>query len=414
MPFGDCICCGWLQAIKGTSMKMPDDKRPDEKTIPAEETNTAAAMTSRRQAIGVMGTTAAAAGMASAGLPALGASAQAAAETPLRVPLPPPVLVPRGDLVNVLEYEPQARLVLGPAKVAPILGSDRTITDRITLRPRMNIPTRDLDLTSTLFGDQHFTPIIVAPVADQKRFHPDGEVAMAQGASAAKAAMVVSSDASLPLATIAQAATTPLWLQVYAKSPKVKDVLAEAHAANARAVVVTVNAGTSAARPAQPADAPIDWAAVDAVVKDTSLPVIVKGITRPQDARQAVAHGAKGVVVSNYRGGNAAALKGTLLLVAPVVQAVGDQIPVLVDGSFRRGTDILKALGFGAKAVLIGRPVMWGLAAYGADGVQGVVEMLQTELARYMCMCGRPSLAAVDPSLLRVHAALATGRNTHG
>ena len=101
------------------------------------------------------------------------------------------------------------------------------------------------------------------------------------------------------------------------------------------------------------------------------------------------------------------------LLVAPVVQAVGDQVPVLVDGSFRRGTDIIKALGFGAKAVLIGRPVMWGLAAYGADGVQGVVEMLQTELARYMCMCGRPTLASVDPSLVRVHAPLPIMSSDH-
>jgi len=119
------------------------------------------------------------------------------------------------------------------------------------------------------------------------------------------------------------------------------------------------------------------------------------------------------VVVSNYRGGSAAGLTGTLLLVAPVVQAVGGQIPVLADGSFRRGTDILKALAFGAKGVLIGRPVMWGLAAYGADGVQGVVEMLQTELARYMCMCGRPSLASVNASLVRVHAPLTPVRSKH-
>jgi 4-hydroxymandelate oxidase len=119
------------------------------------------------------------------------------------------------------------------------------------------------------------------------------------------------------------------------------------------------------------------------------------------------------VAVSNYRGGQEAALPGTLLLIEPVVQVVGDQVPVLVDGSFRRGTDIIKALAFGAKGVLIGRPVMWGLAAYGADGVQGVVDMLQTELARYMCMCGRPSLAAVDPSLVRVHAPLPTFRIDH-
>ena len=351
--------------------------------------------TSRRQA--VMGT---AAGMVGATMPALGAP------SPLREPTPPPLEVPRGDLVNVLEYEDQARLVLGPAKVAPILGSDRSVTDRITLRPRMNIPTRDLDLTSTLFGDEHFTPIIVGPMADQKRFHPEGEVAMARGASAAKAAMVISSDASVPLAAIAQAATTPLYLQVYANSPKTKAVLAEAEAAKAKAVIVTVNATAHG-------PAPIDWAAVETIVKGTSLPVIVKGITTPQEAKEAVAHGAKGVLVSNYRGGNEAALPGTLLLVSPVVQAVGASVPVLVDGSFRRGTDIVKALAVGAKGVLIGRPVMWGLAAYGADGVQGVVEMLQTELARYMCMCGRPSLAAVDSSLVRVHAALPAVKSKH-
>ena len=359
--------------------------------------------TSRRQAVGVIG---AAAGMAGAAMPAAGAPAA----SPLHEPTPPPVQVPRGDLVNVLEYEAQARLALGPAKVAPILGSDRTVTDRITLRPRMNIPTRDLDLTSTLFGDEHFTPIIVGPIADQKRFHPEGEVAMARGASAAKVAMVISSDSSVPLAAIAQAATTPLYLQVYANSPKVKDVLAEAGSAKAKAVIVTVNAGTSAGGPASSAH--IDWAGVDTVVKGTSLPVIVKGITSPQNAKEAVAHGARGVVVSNYRGGNAA-LPGTLLLVSPVVEAVGASVPVLVDGSFRRGTDIVKALAFGAKGVLIGRPVMWGLAAYGADGVQGVVEMLQTELARYMCMCGRPTLAAVNASLVRVHAPLPVTKSKH-
>ena len=195
-------------------MMMPDDE-----TIVAKKTSSPPGMTSRRKAIGVMGTTVSAS-MVGATIPALGAPAQAPTATPLREPTLLPVLVPRGDLVDVLEYEPQARLMLGPAKMAPILGSDRTVTDRITLRPRMNIPTRDLDLTSTLFGDQHFTPIIVGPIADQRRFHPDGEVAMARGASAAKAAMVVSIDASLPLPTIAQAATTPLWLQVFAKSPK--------------------------------------------------------------------------------------------------------------------------------------------------------------------------------------------------
>ena len=382
-------------------------RMPDKATIAAEKTGSSAEGTSRRQAIGAMGTVISA-GMASVAMPAL-------AQTPAATPLGAlPVLAPRADLVNVLEYEHQARLALAPAKIAPVLGSDRTVTDRITLRPRVNIPTRDLDLTTTLFGDQHFTPIIVGPIADQKRFHPDGEVAMARGASAAKAAMVVSSDSSMPLAAIAQAATTPLWLQVYASSPKVKDLLAEASAAKAKAVIVTVNAGTSASGPATPASERIDWAAIDAVVKGTSLPVIVKGVTRPQDAKEAAARGVKGVVVSNYRGGNVASLSGTLLLITPVVQAIGGQVPVLVDSSFRRGTDIVKAFGFGAKGVLIGRPVMWGLAAFGADGVQGVIEVLQTETARYMCMCGRPSLASVDSSLVRVHGLLPAVRTNNG
>src|SRR3954462_2253245 len=122
---------------------------PDDKPAMAEKTSAPATMTSRRQIIG-------AAGMVSAALLASGEPAQALAGVPLRIPLPPPAPAPRAELVNVFEYEDQARLAIGAAKMAPAAGSDRTITDRITLCPRMNIPTRDLDLTTSLFGDQHF------------------------------------------------------------------------------------------------------------------------------------------------------------------------------------------------------------------------------------------------------------------
>ena len=272
-------------------------KRLEEEAAMAEKTKSPAPTASRRQALlGVMGAAASAGAVAAVAMPASVAQAQApAAAGTFRVPVPPPRLAPRTELVNVLEYETQARLVKGAA-MTPVAGSDRTITDRITLRPRMNIDCRGLDLTASLFGDQHFTPIIVGPIANQRRFHADGEVAMARGASAAKAAMIISSDSSVPLATIAQAATTPLYVQVYAGSPRVKDVLAQASAARAKAVFVTVNAGASATAGATPAAAPIDWAAVEAVVKATSLPVIVKGITRPADAREAANRGAKGVV----------------------------------------------------------------------------------------------------------------------
>ena len=381
-------------------MTMPD---PDDKTLVSEAVLSPASMTSRRMALGVMGT-AVTAGVVGAAMPA---SAQAPAI--LRLTTPPPALAPRDELVSLLKFEEQARLVAGPAKMNLVAGSDRTVTDRITLRPRACIPTVDMDLTATLFGDKHFTPIIVGPMADQKRFHADGEVATARGASSAKAAMVVSSDSSVPLATIAKSLTTPLYVQVYAGSPKVKDTLAAASAAKAKAVFVTVGAGPSGAATAA---APIDWAAVEAVVKGTSLPEIVKGITNPADAKEAVARGAKGVVVSNYRGGSGAGVPGTLLLLKPVVQAVGGQVPVLVDGSFRYGSDVLKALALGAKAVMIGRPVMWGLAAYGAEGVEGVVETLQTDFARFMGMCGLLTLAAIDSSVARIHGPLPMARKS--
>jgi hypothetical protein len=145
---------------------------PDDNPAEAEKTNTT--MTSRRKVIG-------AAGIAGASLLAAHEPAQAIIGVPLREPLPPPAPAPLSELVNVFEYEDQARLAVGAAKMAPAAGSDRTVTDRITLRPRMNIPTRELDLTASLFGDQHFTPIIVGPMADQKRFHPDGEIATARG-----------------------------------------------------------------------------------------------------------------------------------------------------------------------------------------------------------------------------------------
>jgi 4-hydroxymandelate oxidase len=134
------------------------------------------------------------------------------------------------------------------------------------------------------------------------------------------------------------------------------------------------------------------------------VPVIVKGVMTAAEAKAALQQNVHGVMVSNY--GRVATADEPLVLQLPaIVDAIAGRVPVLVDGGFRRGTDILKALAFGAQAVAIGRPVMWGLAAYGADGVQGVLEMLQTELARYMAMCGRSRIEMLRRDVLRVHAA---------
>jgi 4-hydroxymandelate oxidase len=326
----------------------------------------------------------------------------------VQLPAAGPVrLAPRADLVNTLEYEEQAKLKLAPAVYSLVAGGDRADFDRITLRPRMLVPTLDLNLSVTLFGDKLFAPIIVGPIVDQRRFHADGELATVKGASAANAVMVVSSHSSVPLEELAAQARTPLWYQVFARDAAARTQIQAAVNARCKAICITVGAAPAArgGRVAATAAKP-DWAAVDALTRGLSVPMLVKGIATPEAARLALRHGVHGIIVSNY-GGLVMPRTDALILTLPhIVDAVDGKVPVLVDGSFRRGTDILKALAFGAQGVLVGRPAMWGLAAYGADGVQGVVEMLQTELARYMGMCGKSHIGMLDRSILRVHNVL--------
>jgi isopentenyl diphosphate isomerase/L-lactate dehydrogenase-like FMN-dependent dehydrogenase len=141
------------------------------------------------------------------------------------------------------------------------------------------------------------------------------------------------------------------------------------------------------------------WPQWDRFRRGLGAPVLLKGVATVPEARAAVERGADGIVVSTYGRGNTA----TVSVLADLVDAVGGKVPVLVDGGFRRGTDILKALAFGAKAVLVVRPPLWGLAAYGPDGVQQVLELLQGELARSMAMCGIVDLSKMDRAFLRVH-----------
>jgi 4-hydroxymandelate oxidase len=318
-------------------------------------------------------------------------------------------LVPRAELVNTLEYEAQARRVLPPATYSLIADGDdgsRSAFNRITLRPRLLTPVLDLDISVSLFGDSYFAPIFVGPMANQQQFHAEGEFATLKGATAAQAVMIVASRSSIPLDRLITQATAPFWYQVFATDPSARTEIQTAVKAGCKAVVVTVGAASPApgAR-AVTTTAPVNWTTVAALRKGVNVPVIVKGITTPQSAALALQHGVDGIVVSSY-GRPARAGQPTSLFALPqIVDAVGGKVPVLVDGSFRRGTDMLKALAFGARGVLVGRPVMWGLSAYGADGVQGVVEMLQTEVARYTGMCGRSNLQALDRTVLNVHEA---------
>jgi 4-hydroxymandelate oxidase len=310
-------------------------------------------------------------------------------------------LAPREDLVNTLEFEEEAKKKLPAATYALIAGGDRAMFDRITLRPRMLVNTTEMDLSVNLFGDDLFTPIIVAPISEQKRFHPDAELATAKGAAAGKALMIVSSRSSVPLDQIAAAAKPSFWYQVYASDAAAKTQVQDAVKAGAKAIVVTVGA-SPASGPKSATASSINWGAVDSIKQGVNVPVIVKGISTPAEATAALQHNVQGIVASNF-GGLLASKDAVILTLLNIVDAVGGKIPVLADGSFRRGTDVIKALAFGAKGVLIGRPVMWGLSAYGQAGVQGVVEMLQTELGRYMGMCGKPNLKALDRTLVKVH-----------
>ena len=315
-------------------------------------------------------------------------------------------LAPREQLVNVLEYEDQAKRVLAPAAYAAIAGGDRSAFERITLRPRMMVPVLDLNLSVTLFGQAMFAPILVAPVARQADFHGDGERAMLAGAAAAKAVAVISSHSSVGLADlVGSGAATPHWYQVFAQDGSAAARVQEAVNAGCRAICVTLGAAKGARASASTLKA--DLAALDVLTRGVNVPVLVKGIATPDEARLALQHRVQGIIVSAYNAkGDADA---SILGLPAIVDAVGGRAAVLADGGFRRGTDIIKALAFGAQAVLVGRPVMWGLAAYGAAGVQGVLEMLQTELARYMAMCGKPNVAALDRTVLRVHRVGAGG-----
>ena len=298
-------------------------------------------------------------------------------------------IAPARELVNTFEFEAMAQRSLNAAAFAEIAGSERSAFERITFRPRMMVNTVNLDLTTELFGQPMFAPILVGPTSEQKRFHAEGELATARGAAAAKTTMVVSSRASYSLREIAAQAGAELWYQAYPEpdADTGRRRIEEAVGLGCKALCIT--AGSA------------DWASIDRLRQGVRVPCILKGVMSAEEARAAMARGMDGMVVSNYRAGGMAA---PMEVLPAIVQAVGGKVPVLIDGSFRRGSDILKALALGARAVLLGRPVLWALAAYGSAGVQALLEMLQTELGRDMAMCGKPNLKSLDPGVVKIHA----------
>jgi 4-hydroxymandelate oxidase len=306
-------------------------------------------------------------------------------------------LPPRGELANVFEFENMARRVLPGEIFATIAGGDRAAFDRFTFRPRMMVPVLDMDLSVELFGAKHFTPILIGPVAEQRQFHRDGELASVRGAAAARAAMVVSSRSSVAVDQLCAAARTPLWYAVYADQVDGPKQARQAVAAGCNVVCVTIRQDG----PRATGGADTDWNRVDSIRHGLNAPVLIKGVMTPEDAQTALVRGASGLVVSNH--GGVVAGKAPIEVVAAIADTVGGKVPLLIDGSFRRGTDILMALVLGARGVLLARPVMWGLAAYGSEGVQSVLELLQTDLARNFALLGASKLASLNRSMVKFH-----------
>lgn len=318
----------------------------------------------------------------------------------------PPYRRPPGyELVNPLEFEEQARHQLEESVFSRIAGGNRDPFNFMTFRPRMGISTVDMDLSVPLFGESLFTPMIVGPISDQGLYHEDGELATTRGAAAARTVSIASARSSVPLREIAGQTAGPLWYGVYADGAG-RGQAEEAVAAGARALFITVGATYHApgASPRPTPSRPIDWGRLESIREGLPIPVAVKGILTPEDANTAVERGFDAIVVSDHAA-DGTGVPAPIDALSPIATAVAGRIPVLVDGSFRRGTDVLKALILGADAVLIGRPVVWGLAAYGADGVQWVLEKMQEELARGFAMIGVANPSGLTRDHIRIHTA---------
>ncbi|MGW4804456.1 alpha-hydroxy acid oxidase [Kitasatospora sp. NPDC004272] len=336
--------------------------------------------------------------------------------------------------------------VEGGAGEERALGANLRAFGRVVLRPRVLVDVSAPDTATELLGAPLATPVGVAPTAYHRLLHPEGELATARGAGRAGALYVVSLFASRTLEEVAAAATGPCWLQLYwlRRREVLADLAGRAAAAGYRALVLTVDAPylgrrhrdarngfaippdvravnldpalmAAAHRPApgrsalavhtaEAVDPSVTWSDLAWLRARSPLPLVLKGVLTGEDARRAVEHGADAVVVSNHGGRQLDRAPAALDALPEVVDAVGGACPVLFDGGVRSGADAFAALALGARAVLLGRPVLWGLAADGADGVAGVLGLATEELAHTMALTGRPSLSVLDRSAVSLAA----------
>ncbi len=347
------------------------------------------------------------------------------------------------NLLNLREYEPLAREKLSQMifeYYASGANDDLTLHEnedafqRIFLRPRMMAGIAERTMHATVLGQPMNAPIMVAPMAYMMMAHPEGESAVARAAAARRITMIVSNSATTSLEDVAASAPDATrWFQLYLYKERndARELVQRVEAAGYQAIVLTVdrpylgrreadirnnfalpahlqvknapansNRTGFAAYRAQIFEDDLRWSDVQWLKSITRLPVLVKGVLRGDDARLAIEHGADGIIVSNHGGRQLDGALATIDALPDVVQAVDGAVEVLMDGGIRRGTDILKALANGAKAVLLGRPLLWGLALDGEAGAGRILDLLIQEFDLAMALCGCRSLADITPDLL--------------
>ncbi len=332
------------------------------------------------------------------------------------------------ELVNVFEMESIAHSrvsrtvydqISGGAGAEVTLRRNREAFDRMTFRPRMLIDVREMNLRTKLFGQEMEWPVLIAPASGQQLIHVEGDAATLRGAESTRTSTVISSRPSGTIDQLAAKAKVPLWFQVDPESDTehLREQVHQAAAAGCKAICLSLGVSYEALRERDLRNGlmphPVrlsprsamnpSWTIVQQLRECSHLPIVVKGIMRSEDARTAIESGAQGIVVSNYGGRYSDGSSATMEVLPSIADAVRGQVPVLIDGGFRRGTDILKALALGANGVMLGRPILWGLAAYGAEGVQKILELLQTELALAMGLSGTPNIPAITRNLVKVH-----------
>ncbi|MFQ5527657.1 MAG: alpha-hydroxy acid oxidase [Thermoanaerobaculia bacterium] len=353
------------------------------------------------------------------------------------------------SLLNLDDYRRVARETLEPATYDYYAGGswdeitlreNSRAFDRLALHYRVLRDVSERDLSTTVLGSEIDLPILLAPTAFQAMAHPEGEVATARAAANAGTIMVVSTLSSRSVESIAAAASRPIWFQLYVYKDRgaTRALIERAQAAGCKAIVLTVDAqiwgererdarnrfrlpeglkmsnlfadkedfpknvaGSGlAAYVSSMFDQSLSWSDLEWLRSVSELPFLIKGLVHPEDARLAVEHGADGVFVSNHGGRQVDTAPATIDVLPAICEVVDGRIEVLLDGGVRRGSDVVKSLALGAKAVAVGRPVLWGLAVAGQAGVEDALAILRRELDAVMGLCGAARISELGSDLL--------------